>query len=71
MIVMMMVGIAMMIMMVWRPQGLLPPRRRRYHVKSLMENENGDGSGPGPGSPEAGSAVAVESDVQAAVGRPA
>ena len=64
-------GLAMMIMMVWRPQGLLPPRRRRYHVKSLMENEHGDGSGPGPGNPEAGSALAAESDVQAAGGRPA
>ncbi len=64
-------GLAMMIMMVWRPQGLLPPRRRRYPVKSLMENENDDGSGPAPGNPEAGSALAAESDVQAAGGRPA
>ncbi len=64
-------GLAMMIMMVWRPQGLLPPRRRRYPVKSQMENENDDGSGPAPGNPEAGSALAAESDVQAAGGRPA
>jgi len=25
-------GLAMMVMMVWRPQGLLPPRQRRYKV---------------------------------------
>ena len=25
-------GLAMMVMMVWRPQGLLPPRPRRYRV---------------------------------------
>lgn len=64
-------GLAMMIMMVWRPQGLLPPRRRRYHVKSLAENGADDGSGPGSGSREAGSAVAAASDVQAAGGRTA
>lgn len=28
-------GLAMMIMMVWRPQGLLPPRPRRYAVDDL------------------------------------
>ena len=25
-------GLAMMVMMIWRPQGLLPPRQRRYRV---------------------------------------
>ena len=25
-------GAAMMIMMVWRPQGLMPPRQRRYRI---------------------------------------
>ncbi|MBQ1539787.1 MAG: branched-chain amino acid ABC transporter permease, partial [Desulfovibrio sp.] len=25
-------GLAMMIMMVWRPQGLMPPRPRRYRI---------------------------------------
>lgn len=32
-------GLAMMIMMIWRPQGLLPPLPRRYHV-----NLSADGS---------------------------
>lgn len=27
-------GLAMMIMMIWRPQGLLPPLPRRYHMSS-------------------------------------
>lgn len=29
---MMLFGLAMMVMMVWRPQGLLPPRVRRYRI---------------------------------------
>lgn len=29
-------GLAMMIMMVWRPQGLLPPLTRRYKVQHLL-----------------------------------
>ena len=30
-------GLAMMVMMVWRPQGLLPPLPRRYDVRALLE----------------------------------
>ncbi|MDL2279814.1 branched-chain amino acid ABC transporter permease [Desulfovibrio sp. OttesenSCG-928-G11] len=29
-------GLAMMVMMIFRPQGLLPPRRRRYDARKLM-----------------------------------
>jgi branched-chain amino acid transport system permease protein len=29
-------GLAMMAMMIFRPQGLLPPRRRRYDARKLM-----------------------------------
>lgn len=30
-------GLAMMLMMIWRPQGLLPPLQRRYPLASRME----------------------------------
>ena len=30
-------GLAMMLMMIWRPQGLMPPRSRRYGVAALLE----------------------------------
>ena len=41
-------GLAMMLMMIWRPQGLLPPRPRRYHVSD---------SGSGAGGASAGGAA--------------
>jgi branched-chain amino acid transport system permease protein len=41
-------GFAMMAMMVWRPQGLLPPRRRRYSAGALV-------AGAGPSAPGAAS----------------
>lgn len=31
-------GLAMMVMMVWRPQGLLPPLLRRYKVESVLQD---------------------------------
>ena len=37
-------GLAMMLMMMWRPQGLLPPRPRRYQA---AEELSGAGSAPG------------------------
>ena len=30
-------GLAMMLMMIWRPQGLMPPKSRRYGVAALLE----------------------------------
>ena len=30
-------SVAMMLMMIWRPQGLMPPRSRRYGVAALLE----------------------------------
>lgn len=39
-------GLAMMLMMIWRPQGLLPPRARRYAVAAKAE-ESTDGTGGG------------------------
>lgn len=35
-------GLAMMIMMVWRPQGLLPPLPRRYDVRGLLPSSVSD-----------------------------
>lgn len=69
-------GLAMMVMMVWRPQGLLPPRRRRYHVGSLVENGSGGdssgGSGAGAGSSgQLADSAATGGEVQATGGRPA
>ena len=57
-------GGAMMLMMIFRPQGLLPPRRRRYDAKSLVgkypsgipRHDAGNGAAPGAdpdGSPGA------------------
>lgn len=40
-------GLAMMVMMVWRPQGLLPPLPRRYDVRALLQafrRDGGDGA---------------------------
>lgn len=31
-------GLAMMVMMVWRPQGLLPPLLRRYKVENVLQD---------------------------------
>ena len=39
-------GLAMMLMMIWRPQGLMPPRARRYAVAAKAE-ESTDGTGGG------------------------
>ena len=36
-------GLAMMVMMVWRPQGLLPPLPRRYDVRALLRAFRRDG----------------------------
>lgn len=36
-------GLAMMIMMIWRPQGLLPPLPRHYKVDKLSYTESGQG----------------------------
>ncbi|MBO4300487.1 MAG: branched-chain amino acid ABC transporter permease [Desulfovibrio sp.] len=33
-------GFAMMAMMIWRPQGLLPPRRRRYQAGALLDRSS-------------------------------
>lgn len=35
-------GLAMMIMMIWRPQGLLPPLPRRYPLARKLAREAGD-----------------------------
>lgn len=44
-------GLAMMIMMVVRPQGLLPPLPRNYNVKKLLAHKNFDfGSPLSPGT---------------------
>lgn len=32
-------GLAMMLMMIWRPQGLLPPLPRRYHIAPCVSQE--------------------------------
>ncbi|MBB5143092.1 branched-chain amino acid ABC transporter permease [Desulfovibrio intestinalis] len=68
-------GLAMMVMMVWRPQGLLPPRRRRYHVGSLVENGSGGdssgGSDAGAGSSGQLDDAAATGGEQATGGRPA
>ncbi|WP_241159704.1 branched-chain amino acid ABC transporter permease [Desulfovibrio sp. ZJ200] len=58
-------GLAMMIMMIWRPQGLLPPRPRRYP----LAGESGS-----PASPDAPGSCARknrEGGGGAATGRPA
>ena len=39
-------GLAMMLMMIWRPQGLMPPRARRYAVTIRAEGAT-DGTGGG------------------------
>ncbi|WP_297218604.1 branched-chain amino acid ABC transporter permease [uncultured Desulfovibrio sp.] len=39
-------GLAMMLMMIWRPQGLMPPRARRYAVTTRAEGAT-DGTGGG------------------------
>lgn len=44
-------GLAMMIMMVWRPQGLLPPLPRRYKVRERLSRLLGGGESPA--SPQA------------------
>ena len=42
-------GLAMMLMMIWRPQGLLPPRRRRYRVAGLAAANAAQPARPGGG----------------------
>lgn len=39
-------GLAMMIMMIWRPQGLLPPLPRRYQVRKRLSHILSGGSVP-------------------------
>lgn len=55
-------GLAMMIMMIWRPQGLLPPKPRRYP----LAEESGS-----PDAPGRCGGKTMESGGAAAAGRPA
>lgn len=43
-------GLAMMVMMIWRPQGLLPPLPRRYDVRALLEGFRRTGGNGGKGA---------------------
>lgn len=53
-------GLAMMIMMVWRPQGLLPPLTRRYKVQHLLQADTAQaeqtGTRPQPDAAKEGQA---------------
>lgn len=55
-------GLAMMIMMIWRPQGLLPPKPRRYPLAEV---------GGSPDAPGRCGGKSRESGGAAAAGRPA
>lgn len=58
-------GLAMMIMMIWRPQGLLPPKPRRYPLAEAS------GSPGPPGALDRCGRKNTESAGAAAAGRPA